>query len=289
MATKRTPRRPRDLPTERSRLLAELESVKRELEVAKREAKATAELKEAFIRVAGHELRTPVTLLVGLTHLIGQLPALPGPARAWIARLERTADRLRNVVEELLSMLDAGQLELPLVRESIDVKELVAQAVDEVRPFLDARQQKVDVHAIVPVGRFDVEPVRIRDTLEHLLLNAIKFSPNGGTIRVALDLADDGSVEIRVSDAGRGIERDDLSRIFDPFFTGFDVSHHASGSFEYGRKGLGLGLSVAKALVERHGGRLDVVSELGRGTTFTMRIPAREAPLAAKASGHHAA
>lgn len=289
MPTKRTPRRPHDLPTERSRLLAELESVRRELAVAQQEAKATADLKAAFIRVAGHELRTPVTLLVGLTHLIGQLPALPSPARAWISRLERTADRLRNVVEELLSMLDAGQLELPLARESIDVKALVVQAVDEVRPFLDARQQKVDVHALVPVGRFDVEPVRLRDALGHLLLNAIKFSPNGGTIRVALDLTGDGAVEIRVSDAGRGIERDDLSRIFDPFFTGFDVSHHTSGSFEYGRKGLGLGLSVAKALVERHGGSLEVVSELGRGTTFTIRIPARKAGRSMKAKRHHAA
>jgi signal transduction histidine kinase len=285
MATKRTPRQPRNLATERSRLLAELESAKRELAIARQEAKATAELKEAFIRVAGHELRTPVTLLVGLTHLIGQLPALPGPAKAWIARLERTADRLRNVVEELLTMLDAGQLELPLVRRSVDVRELVAQAVEEVKPFLDARQQKIDVHAIVPVGRFEVEPMRIRDTLGHLLLNAIKFSPNGGTIRVGLDRTDEGCVEIRVSDAGRGIDRDDLSRIFDPFFTGFDVSHHASGSFEYGRKGLGLGLSVAKALVERHGGRLEVVSEIGRGTTFTMRLPAGQRT----ASDHHAA
>ncbi len=84
----------------------------------------------------------------------------------------------------------------------------------------------------------------------------------------------DGGAEIAVIDNGIGIDEQNLSHLFEPFFTGFEVGHHASGLFEYGRQGLGLGLSVVKAFVDLHGGSLTVESEKGKGTTFTIRLPA---------------
>ena len=82
-------------------------------------------------------------------------------------------------------------------------------------------------------------------------------------------------MRITVADTGMGIAPESLARIFDPFFTGFDVSRHSSGTFEYDKRGLGLGLSMAKTFVEMHGGKLTVESELGKGTTFTIELPAR--------------
>jgi signal transduction histidine kinase len=118
-----------------------------------------------------------------------------------------------------------------------------------------------------------VEAPRIRDAINHLLLNAVKFTPDGGRIGLAAARTTDGGVTVRVSDTGSGIPPQEREKLFTPFFTGFDVSKHSSGHFEHGRKGLGLGLSVVKAFVEMHGGRIDVDSEMGKGTTFTVTLP----------------
>ena len=130
------------------------------------------------------------------------------------------------------------------------------------------------------LGTIQAEPGKLRDAVAQLLINAIKFTPDGGTIRLLARRAPDGGVRIDVSDTGMGIEPANLARIFDPFFTRRDVSRHCSGTFEYDRRGLGLGLSVAKAFVEMHGGQISVSSQLERGTTFTIALPpALPAPL----------
>src|SRR5262245_29019123 len=113
----------------------------------------------------------------------------------------------------------------------------------------------------------------MHDGIVQLLINAIKFTPDGGAIRLEARRAADGSLTIAVSDTGKGIDADSLGRIFDPFFTRFDVSRRASGTFEFDRRGLGLGLTVVKAFVEMHGGRVDVASKLQEGTTFTIHLP----------------
>jgi len=105
------------------------------------------------------------------------------------------------------------------------------------------------------------------------LINAIKFTPNGGAIRLSARRAD-GRLRIEVTDTGMGIEPESLPRIFEPFFTQCDVSRHSSGTFEYDKRGLGLRLSVAKAFMVMHGGTLTVQSQPGKGTTFTMDLPA---------------
>jgi signal transduction histidine kinase len=106
-----------------------------------------------------------------------------------------------------------------------------------------------------------------------ILINAIKFTPDGGIIRLTARRLPGAGALVTISDTGMGIEKASLARIFEPFFTRFDVSRHCSGTFEYDRRGLGLGLSVAKAFVERNGGQIAVASELGHGTTFTITLP----------------
>jgi signal transduction histidine kinase len=130
------------------------------------------------------------------------------------------------------------------------------------------------VDAPADLGFISIEEDKIRDSVFQLLLNAIKFTPDGGTIRLSERRLADGLLEVQVSDTGVGIDEASLGRVFDPFFTRFDVSRHSSGVFEFDRRGLGLGLSVVKAFVEMHGGTVRVESKINQGSTFTFTLPA---------------
>jgi signal transduction histidine kinase len=150
---------------------------------------------------------------------------------------------------------------------------LLQEAVQEVKPFAEQRQQRLALALEANLGAINIEPDKIRDSLENLLFNAIKFTPDAGTIQVIARHTAEGSVEISVRDSGVGIEAGHQPHLFKSFFTGFDVSRHCSGQFEFGRRGLGLGLSLVKAFVEMHGGQVRVASEAGKGATFVLTFP----------------
>ena len=272
-----------DLLVERKRLLDILQQQNKELEKANAELTRANELKHAFIQVASHELRTPLTILMGLSRLAVKAPgAQESPLSGWLGRIEQAARRLQHLVDQIITMLMAGRFERPLDRRPTELAPLLAQAADDVRPFVELRKQQLDLDLAPDLGSADVEPQKVRDSINHLLLNAIKFTPDGG--RVGLSAARVGGagaggdrIQVRVRDTGVGISPAERERLFEPFFTGFDVSHHSSGTYEHGRKGLGLGLAVVKAFVEMHGGAIDVQSEPGQGTTFTITIPAAAA------------
>jgi signal transduction histidine kinase len=262
-----------ELRAERKRLLEELQAKNRELEQANVELRRANELKDAFIRVASHELRTPLMILLGMTDLAQKAPGTEKPLAGWLASIRKASTRLQRLVDQLVEMLLAGQFERPLRRQPTDLAALLHEAADEVRPFVERRRQELGLDLPADLGTLSVEPAKIRDSVDHLLLNAIKFTPDGGRVRLAARRTADGGAEIEVSDTGVGIDPASLPHVFDPFFTGFDVSHHSSGQFEFGRKGLGLGLALVKSFVEMHGGTVTVSSEPGKGSTFTIRLP----------------
>jgi signal transduction histidine kinase len=262
-----------ELLVERKRLLAELQLKNQQLEKANRELRQANELKEAFIRVASHELRTPLTILLGLTDLASRTPGLTPPLSDWLTRTHKASERLNRLVDQLLKMLATHRFERPLERRPTDLAAVVHQAAQDVLPFIDLRRQELALDLAADLGTIDVEADKIRDCLDNLLLNAIKFTPDGGKIQVAARRTAEGSVEIAVRDTGVGIDPAHQGHIFETFFTGFDVSRHSSGQFEFGRRGLGLGLSLVKAFVEMHGGKVEVVSRLGQGSTFTITLP----------------
>jgi len=262
-----------DLMTERKELMNELQAKNAELQAANAELKRADELKNAFIRVASHELRTPLTILMGLSDLTARHGA-GEPVDGWLQRIQAAAMRLKYLIDQIVEMLSAQQFERkPDVRPT-DLGSLVRRAMDDVRPFAEARNQTLREELPDQPGTIDVDEQKIRDSLNHLLLNAIKFTPDGGTITVRAYRAG-GDAFIEVSDTGMGIEAGAMERVFDRFFTEFDVSHHSSGHFEFGKKGLGLGLSVVKSFVEMHGGSVKVKSEVGKGTTFTICLPGK--------------
>jgi signal transduction histidine kinase len=262
-----------DLLVERKRLVAELQKTNQNLERANAELKQANDLKEAFIRVASHELRTPLTILYGLTQLALRTPGVPEPAHGWLTSIQKASERLNRLVDQLLKVLSTGQFDRPLERRATDLAALVRQAATDVQPFVQQRQQHFELDVAPDLGTFEVEPGKIRDSVDNLLLNAIKFTPDGGTVHVSGQRNPDGSVAIRVTDSGIGITPDNRQHLFKTFFTGLDVSRHSSGHFEFGRQGLGLGLSLVKAFVEMHGGRVEVESTPGKGSTFTIMLP----------------
>lgn len=263
-----------DLVTQRNSLLEELKEKNAQLERANAELRHSDELKNAFIRVASHELRTPLTILLGISDLTVRQARGEEPVAGLAKRIHQAAGRLQHLVDQIVTMLSMQQFERRPEKAPSNLSKLVGRAVDDVRPFAELRKQALVCDIPEDLGTIDVDEAKIRDAANHILLNAIKFTPDQGTITVGAR-RENGDARIWVSDTGIGLDAASLSRVFDKFFTEFDVSHHSSGHFEYGKKGLGLGLSVVKAFVEMHGGRVEVSSEVGKGTTFTIHLPAK--------------
>ncbi len=263
-----------DLLVERKRLTSMLQAQNQDLEQANANLRRANELKYAFIQVASHELRTPLAILQGLTRLASNLPQATEPLRGFVVRIDRASKRLNHLVEQLIAMLQAGRFEQIVEAKAEDLSGLLREATDDVRPFIELRSQSLDVDVPSDLGTIEVEAAKIRDSLNHLLLNAIKFTPDHGRIGVSARRLEGGAAQIQVSDTGSGISPDMREKLFEPFFTGYDVSRHSSGTFEHGRQGLGLGLALVKAFIEMHGGTVAVESEQGKGTTFTLTLPA---------------
>lgn len=260
---------------EREILLRELERANEALQARNEQLKELDRLKTAFMAIASHELRTPVTLIGGFaTLLAGNVEGMaPESIRDMTEKIRDGASRLERIIKGLFQMLESGQLSEQMQVEVRDPTELLNQALEDARPFIEKRGLRLKVElADVPV--LPVDASKIKDVLDSLLLNAIKFTPDGGQIDVEIgNVESSGRVEIVVRDHGVGIHEDDLAHIFEPMFSTFDTLHHSSGVFEFQRRGLGLGLAISKKFVELHGGTIDIESEVGKGTTVRISLP----------------
>ena len=275
-----------DLVVERNRLVGQLQEANARLTAANRELAEANELKAAFMQVASHEFNTPITLVLGLAELLRLVnPGRPADERALVDRIAAAARQLARLVGGTLTLLRAADFRTALRPEPVDLAALLGEAADRVEPFARARSQRLDRAIAADLGTFQVDPARFADAVINLLTNAIKFTPDGGSIELSARLvADDAGAEraeVVVADRGIGIEPRALKRLFQPFFTEFDPSRHSSGEFGFGKRGLGLGLSIARLFVELHGGSIAARSELGAGTRITIRLPRQPFPPAA--------
>ncbi len=262
-----------NLQADRRRLIKELQEKNIQLEKANEDLKRANEVKRAFIKVASHELRTPLTIVVGLAELAAKSGEASGTTRQWMQQVWHAGQRLTERVNQMVKLLQAERFETQLVTRAVELAELLNQAAQDVVSVAQLRKQSLQVDLAADLGTVQADADKLRDAVAQLLINGIKFTQDGGTIRLAARHLPEGGAQITVSDTGQGIDPGSLGRIFEPFFTRFDVSRHCSGTFEYDRRGLGLGLSVAKAFIEMHGGQIAVDSQLGRGTTFTITLP----------------
>ncbi len=256
------------LIVEKNRLLRELKESNARLVEADR-------LKGKFIEVASHELNTPVTVVLGLTELwkMSQGEAASPSERGWVDRIHVAGRRLAMTVERMLKLLKTDQVAPALAYERAEMAPLIRQVIAGLQPFVQARNQAIELKADPDLGFVELDRPKVADVLTNLLVNAIKFTPDGGTIDV--DAAPDGPnrVRVRITDRGAGIGPEDRAHLFEPFFTGLDTMHHSSGEYQYGKRGMGLGLCLVKAFVELHGGAVEVDTAPGRGSTFAFTLP----------------
>lgn len=261
-----------DLLVERQRLVAELKQTNMQLMEANR-------LKGAFIEVASHELNTPVAVVLGMAELwrMTQAQTATSLEQNWVERIQVAGRRLASTVERMMKLLRTDAFDHTLDLHETELERLLRQAVDNLQPFLDARNQRVEVQADPQLGTAEVDPSKLSDILSNLIVNAIKFTPDGGTISISARPEGEDHVLFEVTDPGVGINPADRDHLFEPFFTGYDVRHHSSGEYQFCRRGIGLGLCLVKTFVEMHGGKVQVHSTPGSGSTFCFTLP-RHAP-----------
>jgi len=268
-----------DMIIEKNQLLAELQTANTKLAEANR-------LKGIFLEVASHELNTPVTVVLGLTDLwkLSLTNDATGPERQWVERINAAARRLAKTVQRMFKLVENREFGQTLNLETVELEPLVREAIEELTPYLEARKQRVEVEIEPQFGSIDADSSKIMDILINLLANAIKFTPDSGTIRVQAQSLEGNPEWVRVviKDEGVGVHPSEQQYLFEPFFTSFDTLHHSLGDYQFGKRGIGLGLCLVKTLVELHGGRVEVQSTPDRGSSFGFLLPRRQ-PLTVKA------
>jgi signal transduction histidine kinase len=253
------------------REVALIASEKRARDAASREQEARAEaelanrLKDEFLAVLSHELRTPLNAVMGWTQIL-QSAGLTQPTvvRA-LASIKRNAEAQQRLVEDLLDVSRIVTGKFPLDRQPLDLRAAVSAAVETIRPAATTKNVRLTAEIKTDV-QVDGDASRLQQVATNLLSNALKFTPEGGQVSVSLT-AVDGFAALTVRDSGEGIPPDLRPYIFDRFRQGDSSSTRAHG-------GLGLGLALAKHIVDAHGGTIEVQSDgSGRGSTFSVRIP----------------
>jgi len=268
-----------DLLAERRRLVTELQTANEELKKANEELARAGQLKTAFIEVASHEFNTPITLVLGLTELLRLSTfSRPDQEQEILRQITTSGRQLARLVTNMLTLLRAEDFRRTLQPRPLNLVELIKGVVDQVRPFILVRRLQLRTELADDLGSFEIDADKISAVLINLLTNAIKFTPDGGTIELVARLAEDDAAVIQVADRGVGLEPQALEHLFQPFFTQLDPSRHSSGDFGFCKRGLGLGLSIAKQFVEMHGGRIAAESREGGGTRITVRLPRRTRP-----------
>jgi signal transduction histidine kinase len=231
----------------------------------------TDEMKRQFIDLASHELRTPVTYILGVSELALRQNTHADPVMEKIAA---KAHRLNHIVDNMFKLLGTGSYQMELNRTPIDLKTLALGVCQELDPFLLLRNQRWDLQIIDHLPPIEADAEKLHDVLLNLLSNAIRFSPDGQPITLRVSTVET-DIQIDVIDRGNGIPADDLPRLFEPFFTSDagELMRHTSGEYAHMSRGIGLGLSVVKRFVELHGGTVAVGSSPSEGTTFTVKLP----------------
>jgi heavy metal sensor kinase len=224
-------------------------------------------VQQRFVADVSHELRTPLTAINGNLELIQRY----GVDDESLEAISSEARRMSRMVNDLLLLARADNGELKLTVQEIDLDIVVGEAYREARILAKDRALKVTMADFEPV-RIKGDADRLKQLLSNLLSNAIKFTPDGGEIKLSLSKTPNHAV-IQVSDTGVGIGTEHLQRIFDRFYQA-DASRVKLVTGE----GAGLGLSIAQWIAQAHGGTIEVESELGAGTTFTVTIPHIEEP-----------
>jgi signal transduction histidine kinase len=251
-----------------SRAFEEVRRNHDQLAIAKEQADAANKAKTEFLSNMGHELRTPLNAIIGFSEIMrrGTFGPLVGKYAEYANAIAESGAHLLEIINGVLDMARAEANRLVLVEEEVEIARAVAFSISTIEEM--ARRAQIDCRSEVPddLPKFIGDAAKLRQVLINLLSNAVKFTPSGGEVTLSVERLPDEGLAFRIADTGIGIPPDKLSIALAPF-----------GQIESGlnRKyeGTGLGLPLAKRLVELHGGVMELASEPGKGTVVTAQFP----------------
>jgi signal transduction histidine kinase len=227
------------------------------------EAQRAIKTRENVLAMVSHDLKNPVATIGLVAHVLEQYePTDPGQRRDLVGKIQRAVDTMLLLISDLLdfSKIQSGTFSVDVHAGTLDA--MVVPVIDSLKTLADARHQTIEVNMSTTLSEVLADSHRIGQVLSNLLGNAIKFTPDGSTIRVSARQQAD-TIVVSVSDEGPGIPAEHLSRVFDRFWQAKETMQMGSG----------LGLSIAKGIVEAHGGTIWVESELGKGSSFYFTLP----------------
>ncbi len=255
------------LSLENKRLVESLQHSNRLLFEANEELKKATQAKSEFLAQMSHDLRTPLNVIIGFSELMRD--EVPGKVneeqRQCLDDILSSSKHLLDLINDVLdlSKIESGKMKLKLTNIALsDVIELLRSTVV---PILAPRKQSLDVEIEEGLPQVHADKSKVREVLFNLLSNATKSTPDSGKLRVKA-VRDGGWCQVSVIDNGIGIKKEDQERIFEPFY-------QLDNPLTTERRGTGLGLTLVKQIVERHGGQIWVDSEYGRGSRFTFTLP----------------
>ena len=224
-------------------------------------------MKDAFLSVIGHELKTPLTkILSGIEMIKDSGPA--GAPEAIIDAAQAGALRLREIINDILAYTASRNLVCPEQPSAADAAGLIKKAIAELEPVFKEHNASALTFFPATAPIINCEPEKLTVAIKHLVKNAVTFGPPGGVVKITL-VENAGGIRLSVQDAGIGIPKEKLNAIYDPFYQVADYMTRKSG-------GLGLGLALVKQIAETCKGRIEVKSAVGKGTTFTLIFPKKE-------------
>jgi two-component system cell cycle sensor histidine kinase PleC len=232
------------------------------------ELDAANRAKRDFMARMSHELRTPLNAILGFSEMIGG--AMLGPVsktyQEYGRDIHRSGAHLLDMINQVLDITRIETGSLHPRPEPVDIDAVAAEVAAILRPLAESRQVKLKFEFDDDARRLRVDPMMLRQMLLNLISNAVKFSPSGEAVTVQSE-ADESGVTVKVSDRGPGIDKDKLKHVFEPFGSGQSLLAQQAA-------GIGLGLPIAKKLVELHGGRLSITTSRQKGTVVTLVFPA---------------
>jgi PAS domain S-box-containing protein len=231
--------------------------------------RAEAQRKDEFIAMLAHELRNPLVPIRNVAHLLTKEQFSPAKSQELGLVIERQTKHLTRLVDDLLDVSRITRSALELHRERVPLEDVIRQAIEMLESALNGKRQTFSIQWLAPGNLVTGDRARLVQVFANLLSNASKYSPEGAVIELRVE-QEDGSVVVRVIDHGEGIDASMLGKVFDLF-------EQADKSLDRRNSGLGVGLTIAKRLVELHGGRIEARSAgLGQGSEFLVRLPVAE-------------
>src|SRR5215212_9767100 len=248
-------------------LNTELRQAYRALDKANRDLERLDQTKSDFISIASHELRTPLTTIIGYTEMLREDQTLPPAVHTMLQSISRGTRRLHEIMDSMFDIAQIDTRTLQLHLTPVDTAELIKEVSDGLEESLQQRKQHLTINIPrLPLAKAD--PNLLKKLFQHLLTNAIKFTPNDGQINVAARVLPThsaelphGGVEVIVSDTGVGVDPASQDIIFSKFYQPGDISKHSTSKTRFKGSGAGLGLALSKGIVEAHGGRIWVESK----------------------------